>query len=202
MGDVEISKADARRFLLRALIGSLCLTAMVAVFAILAGRFDETAAKVVLTALAISVYSVTALAVASVMDTASRLALTGWASAVLGLPVSAALIWSNWDHYDHALKGWAWVFGVVSVSCAHAAALIARRRPSDTTSIRNTLQATLVLIAVVAAMVAIPTALHLSHVGHAYTRTLGALFVLDVLGTVLLPILRKVESAAGRGASR
>ncbi len=202
VGEIEITKADARRFLLRALIGSLCLTATVAVFSILTGRFDETALKVVLTALAIAVYSVTALAVASVMDTASRLALAGWASAALGLPVTAAWIWANWDHYDHALKHWSWVFGVVSFSCAHAAALIARRRPSDTPSIRNTLQATLVLIALVAAMVVIPSVLDLSNVGHAYGRTLGALVVLDVLGTVLLPILRKVDSAAGPGASR
>jgi hypothetical protein len=198
VGEVHISKADARRFLLRALIGSLCLTALVAIFAILAGRFDEAALKVVLTALAIAFYSVTALAVANVMDTASRLAMAGWASAVIGLPVTAALIWANWDHYDHALWRWTWVFGVVSFSCAHAAALIARRRPADTSSIRNTLQATLVLIAVVAAMVVLPTALNLSEVGHAYARTVGALFVLDVLGTALLPILRRVDSSAGR----
>jgi hypothetical protein len=195
VGEVEITKDDARRFLLRALIGSLCLTATVAVFAILAGRFDDTAVKVVLTALAIAFYSVTALALASVMDTASRLVLVGWASAAIGLPVTAALIWSNWGHYDHALGRWVWVFLVVTFSCAHAAVLIARRRPADPTSVRQVLQATLALITVVAAMVAIPAALDLSDVGHAYVRLLGALFVLDVLGTVLLPILRKVDSA-------
>jgi hypothetical protein len=202
MGEVHISKADARRFLLRALIGSLCLTALVAIFAIVAGRFEEAAVKVVLTALVIAFYSVTALAVANVMETSARLALAGWASAVLGLLVTAGLIWSNWDHYDHALWRWTWVFGVVSFSCAHAAALIARRRPADTPSIRNTLQATLVLIAVVAAMVVLPTALNFSDVGHGYARVVGALFVLDVLGTALLPIMRKIHTAGGPGTKR
>ena len=56
------------------------------------------------------------------------------------------------------------------------------------------LTATLVLIAVVALMAAVDViVLHNSGSSQGYVRLMGIAFVLDILGSVLMPILRKVE---------
>jgi peptidoglycan/LPS O-acetylase OafA/YrhL len=149
----------------------------------------------VLTALAIGFYSVIALVVANVAQSTPRLALAGFAACAAALPVTAALIWS--DGESEPLWRWTAVCLIVAVSAAQAAALISRRRPKESGETIWVLRATLALIAVVAAMAAGPLALAVEEdLGDAYARALGVLLVLDVLGTVLLPILRKLGAAS------
>lgn len=188
-----VDKERARRLLLRALIASLCATALVAILDIGLGRFADTDWRAVLTAGALALYSLIALLATNTADDSPRFALATFVTCSVGLLLAALSFWLPGEEHV-ALHRWAWGALFVALSEGQAALLLARRRPSDSELVRGILTATLVLIAVVALMAAVDViALHDSGTSQGYVRLMGIAFVLDILGCVLMPILRKVE---------
>jgi hypothetical protein len=184
--------ASLKRTLLRVMIVALCVTALVAIAAVLSASFDRTEAQVLLTHLAVAVYSLFALSMAAVSERRPRLAAVGWAACGLGLALALLTIWVDWSEDRVNLYRWMLIMLAASFTLAHVALIEARRRASDGPVVRSIATATTVLAAFVGALIALGLSADQA-VSEGYFRLLGVVGVLDLLGTLVLPIARKIE---------
>lgn len=190
MGDVR----QIKRALLRAAIFALCVTALVAIVAVLSARLDQTEEQILFTHVGIAVYSLFALAAAAAAPRRPQLAVAGWVCSGIGLLLFLIGIWAAWDGYHPALWRWTAIFFALSFTLAHVSLLESRRRETDSTTVSGIASATTVVSAMLCFMVVVGIASEQS-VSDAYLRFLGVLGVLDVLGTVVLPIARKIDQS-------
>ena len=186
-----------KRTLLGALVGALAVAALLAIGILLRGRFGETEGRILLTVLAMVTYSLTGLAGADLVarGRAAWLGMLGVALSGVGFLTAATLIWGDlsWDLFRAA-----WSAGVLAVAAAHATVLVPRREEGDGKVVTVVLNATFGLIALLAGML-VSVILAEGDVGEGFFRLLGVVAVLDVLGTLLVPILRRAMDG-GRDA--
>lgn len=184
----------ARKGAIYGIIVSFSLAAVVGIIALLSGDFGETQGRIVLTTLLLGATSITALCHLAVADRAMRIVgFVGLAASAVSLITGVVLIWRDWDSpgFDQWFKAFA-IAGVIAVSFAHAnlLLLLAGRRRAV---IRIGLMITLVMIAVVAIMIILPIASEGEIPGvrneEWYWRLFGVVGILDVLGTVVVPVL-------------
>lgn len=183
----------ARKGAIYGIIISFTAAAFVGILALLGGDFGETQGKILLTTVLFGAFSITALCHLAIADRAMRVVgVIGLIASALGLITGLVLIWSPWD--SPGLENWFRVFGVagvVAVSFAHANLLLllaGRKRPA----IRYGLMATLVAIGIVALMLILPIVTDgdiPGEDGDLYWRVFGVVAILDVLGTVVVPVL-------------
>lgn len=184
----------ARKGAIYGIIVSFSLAALVGIIALLSGDFGETQGKIVLTTLLLGATSITALCHLAIADRAMRVVgFLGLAASAAALISGLVLIWRDWstdETYD-----WFKIFavaGVLAVSFAHANLLLllaGRRRQV----IRIGLIVTLAMIAAVATMIILPIVSDgdIPGIGaeEGYWRFFGVVGILDVLGTVVVPVL-------------
>ena len=184
----------ARKGAIFGIIVSFSLAAIVGIIALLSGDFGETQGRIVLTTLLMGATSITALCHLAIADRAMRIVgLVGLAASTVTLVSGLVLIWRDWN--DSAFEDWLKVFvtaGVLAVSFAHSNLLLllaGRRR----LVIRIGLMITLVMIATVAIMIILPVVSEGEIPGvnneEWYWRLFGVVGILDVLGTVVVPVL-------------
>ncbi len=184
----------ARKGAIYGIIVSFSLAAVVGIIALLSGDFGETQGKIILTTLLMGATSITALCHLAIADRAMRLVgFVGLAASTVALITGLVLIWRDWN--DSAFEDWLKVFvtaGVLAVSFAHSNLLLllaGRRR----VVIRIGLMITLVMIAIVAIMIILPVVSEGEIPGFEneewYWRLFGVVGILDVLGTVVVPVL-------------
>jgi hypothetical protein len=179
---------QARKLLLFAIVGALCLTAGIAVVVLLAGRFDDTSWRILATTSAISFFGLLGVPVGMLLERGRAVALAR-ASGVLtfaAFVLTVALIWRRWE--DGLGKTWG-VVATLAVAAAQAAVVEARRRDTDTTAISVLTSGTMLTGAVLTAMgiAAILTEID----DGSYYRILGAVAVIDVLLVVVAAVLRR-----------
>ena len=184
----------ARKGAIYGIIVSFSLAAIVGIIALLSGDFGETQGRIVLTTLLLGATSITALCHLAIADRAMRIVgFVGLAASTVTLIAGLVLIWRDWDSpgFDEWFKAFA-TAGIIAVSFAHANLLLllaGRRRPV----IRYGLMITLVMIATVAIMIILPILSEgeIPGVGNEewYWRLFGVVGILDVLGTVVVPVL-------------
>jgi len=190
----EATISAARRGAIYGIVISFSLAAVVGIIALLGGDFGETQGKIILTTLLMGATSITALCHLAIADRAMRLVgFVGLAASAVALVSGVVLIWRDWN--DPAFEDWLRVFataGIVAVSFAHANLLLllaGRRRRL----IRVGLMVTLVMIAAVAIMIILPIVSEGQIPGFAnedwYWRLFGVFGILDVLGTVVVPVM-------------
>ncbi len=184
----------ARKGAIYGIIVSFSLAAVVGIIALLSGDFGETQGKIVLTTLLLGAASITALCHLAIADRAMRLVgFVGLAASTVALVSGLVLIWRDWSTVE--TLEWFKIFGVagvLAVSFAHANLLLllaGRRRRV----IRIGLMVTLVMIAAVAIMIILPIVSdgQIPGIGaeEGYWRFFGVVGILDVLGTVVVPVL-------------
>jgi hypothetical protein len=186
---------QARQLFYRVLIAGLCLTALVAIVGFLSGDFDETDARVLGTTFALVVYSSTGLAGFSLLSRqrAVALAYAGIASSLLGFLTGMNLIWSDSGFDSDGAWKSAFVFLIVALAAAHTALLVLRQRKTDPPSVEAAVRCTIAAIAVLASMLVIALLKEVEDEG--YYRFLGVIAVLWVLGTILVPVVRKAQGS-------
>lgn len=183
----------ARKGAIYGIIISFSAAAVVGIVALLGGDFGETQGKILLTTVLFGAASITALCHLAIADRSMRIvAAAGLLASLAALVTGMVLIWRDWNLPD--LDTWLQAFGVagvLAVSFAHANLLLLlagrRRRP-----IRIGLAATLVAIGVVAIMLILPIMTEgdiPGDDGDLYWRVFGVIAILDVLGTVVVPVL-------------
>lgn len=206
-----VDVADLRRVAGWALVAGLCVSALVAIIALLTDSWSDTSWKVVGTSLGFSVFTSTAAAGAAL-----RLRPQGWAQALgfatIGSSAAAfvALLLALWVADDD----WSWrAFGVAGLAAlwtSHASLVLRALRSDDSTAI-----AWLTGVSIVA--LGIDTFIGMLAVLGAFSdvdsepveRALAVLLVLTLLSTALPPILRGLRrkelatpAAAAFGAPR
>lgn len=184
----------ARKGAIYGIIVSFSLAAVVGIIALLSGDFGEMQGRIVLTTLLLGATSITALCHLAIADRAMRIVgFVGLAASTVSLIGGLVLIWRDWD--DAGFDDWLKAFltaGVIAVSFAHAnlLLLLAGRRRAV---IRIGLMITLVMIAIVAIMIILPIVSEGDIPGFEneewYWRLFGVVGILDVLGTVVVPVL-------------
>jgi hypothetical protein len=182
-----------KRTLLGVVIVALCITALIAIVAVVSASFDDTEGRVLLTHVAVAAYSLLALAAAAVGRRMPLLAQAGFATCAVGVVLAVIVIWS--DSAGDSVWRAAGVALVASFTIAHGALIESRRRESDGRGVRA------ISMAAVGAGVTLGATLGTgiavaSDVSDAYLRALGVLAVLDLLATAVLPIARKIEHAS------
>jgi hypothetical protein len=186
--------SGARKGAIYGIIVSFSGAAVVGIIALLGGDFGETQGKILLTTVLFGAFSITALCHLAIADRAMRfVAGFGLLASGVALVTGLVLIWRNWA--DAGFEDWLRVFlpaGIIAVSFAHANLLLllaGRRRAA----IRWGLAATLLAIAVVAVMLILPVVtdgdIPGPDSGDLYWRIFGVIAILDVLGTVVVPVL-------------
>lgn len=188
-----------RAFFVRALLACLCGTAGVGIFALLTGSFDESGARVLGSTWLVGLYCMLCLADLTVLEGRHRTVGTaGIAVATVAGALGLTLIWmvgDDWDHDVELLVRSFWFAGVLAFALAHAALLL-RIGLDGSGPVAAVRAATLTTMTVVAIMLAAPM-VELGIAGSGgYWRLLGAFAILDVLGTVCLPVLSRSETSA------
>ena len=184
----------ARKGAIYGIIISFSAAAVVGILALLGGDFGETQGKILLTTVLFGVFSITALCHLAIADRAMRIVgVSGLLASGVALVTGIVLIWRDWD--SPGFEDWLRVFltaGVLAVSFAHTNLLLllaGRRR----TVIRWGLLVTLAMIAIVAIMIILPVVTDGDIPGETggdlYWRIFGVISILDVLGTVVVPVL-------------
>ncbi|HEX8066183.1 MAG TPA: hypothetical protein VF520_06625 [Thermoleophilaceae bacterium] len=192
---------DARRALLRAAIGSLCVTAAIAIAALLAGDLDETSGRVLATTALISGYSFLALPAAILAD---RREMRGLAVAIAVLSILAFLLWMHelWilDLFEDDEDEWKAIFVATAfaAACAQTGAVVARSRPGDPPSVANLGRAGIALGFAIAALASVAALSEIEDDG--LYRLVGVLSVLNVLALALRPLVRRAATDAPAAA--
>jgi hypothetical protein len=184
----------ARKGAIYGIIISFSAAAVIGIVALLSGEFGDTQSKILLTTVLFGAASITALCHLAIADRAMRVvAVVGLVASLTALATGSVLIWGEWFTSD--IDGWVKAFGVsgiAAVSFAHANLLLrlsGRRRRV----IRVGLIVTLIAIVVVAVMLWLPILTNGEIPGidneSWYWRSFGVVAIIDVLGTVVVPVL-------------
>lgn len=178
-----------RKASLRIFIGFLALTALIAIFAVLRGEFDDFTIRVLLTCLAISISSILSMACAAWMERRGRpaIGLTGILLAVAAGLLAITGVWAKVD--DDFYWKMMLTATLFAASFAHSFLLalpVLDRRHAWVQ------RAAAVTIAVLSVLLA--TALWAEIESELYFRFVAVISILLGLETVVIPILMKMRT--------
>ncbi|MBM3247454.1 hypothetical protein FJZ17_02865 [Candidatus Pacearchaeota archaeon] len=145
-----------------------------------------------MTTLTIGGYSLTGLCCSVLYEKRkfTSLALSGMVISIIGFLYTVLVIWEAID-LDDSWKALI-IFIVLAASTAHACLLLLIK--TEKSLVNGALSATIIFISIVALMLIILVLNEFDDVGEFYFRLLGVFAILDVLGTIVTPILNKVYS--------
>jgi len=181
---------------LRAFLGFLALTALVAILSVLGGEFDKIDGKIIITSLTLSLASICAMSCAAFISRnhRTRVDLAGIGAAIISAMLTIAGIWweISSDTYWHTTL----TFGVSTFACAHSFLLIL---PDLGRSVNRWFRPAALVFVVVLALQVIVAAWN--DIGASeYYRVMAAVAIIVALETASLPILIKLRK--DKGASR
>lgn len=187
-----MKEINYRKFFLRSFIIALAISALIGIVIFLVGDFGETEMKILGTTLAIGGYSVTGLCCSTIYNRSEFQAysMTGMLISVLGFIVTLISIWQIID-FDSIWKIFVTLI-ILSVSTAHTSLLF--QITPKTKNIKYVLIATILFIAIVALML-IYAAINELEDNDLFYRVLGVFAILDVLGTIAIPILNRITDS-------
>jgi hypothetical protein len=191
-----------RRIFLQLLVGSLCLTALIAIVALVGGNFGDTDRRIVSNVAALATYSFCAFygAVLAEKKPDHLLAKSTVVAAGIGFLLATVLIWSDWNGDNETLIRAMFCFLILSLAGGHASMIVSQLRDTDGDAVRLVVNATLLAISVLCLMlVYVAVSIDGHGPGDGFWRLLGVVAVLDVLGTLVAPVLRKLEKQPTQG---
>jgi len=189
-----MENAELRRLLLTATVVALSLTALVAIFALLARDFGDTQLRILATTAGFGLASLIAMRGTVLLDQGRHRSL---ARAVIILSAVSFLLElvAVWVATDSAA---AWKSYVCAIAAAAAlgqiAGMLARIRPTDPPSIGALVLSASICAVVLAAMAILAALAEIDDAG--YYQLFGVIAVLDVLAFVLQPVVRRLGAPA------
>jgi len=181
-----------KKVFLITMIISLSISALIGIIIFLLGDFGEIEARILLTTLTIGGFSLTALCNSALYDKHRYVpfSTTGMIVAAIGFLITTLAIWEILDFSE------IWkviiISIILSVSIAHSSLLLLIK--SRKTIVNVSLMLTLLFISIVALMLIILVLSEFDMDFEFYYRLLGVFAILDVLGTIVTPIVLKVTS--------
>ncbi|HEY2602660.1 MAG TPA: hypothetical protein VGI67_13970 [Thermoleophilaceae bacterium] len=112
---------------------------------------------------------------------------------VLGFLVTVGTIWGDWHGDADGPVQALFILLVLAVTGGQACVLEARRREADSDWVQFLIKVSLIVIGLVAATICLAI-VDTDVSGAGYWRLFGVFAVLDVLGTLLIPIVRRVPA--------
>lgn len=197
-----------RRAAIIVIIVSLAAAALVGIVTVLAGDFGEVQGKILLTTLLLAGFSITSLCHLAVVGRSLRIVgFVGIGTSLVAFAAGAMLIWRDWeiwsDPSELVLKSFL-VGSILAASLAQANLLLLlgeRRSPV----IRVGLYVTLAFIAALAVLAILPIVTDgqiPGENGEPYARAIAVVAILDVLGTIVVPVLSRFVHDSGAPAER
>lgn len=190
-----------KKVFLITLIVSLSISALLGIIIFLAGSFGEISVKILFTTLTVGGFSLTGLCCATLFDKKrfTIFAILGIIISFLGFLTVTFLIWEMiplgfFDFWKTAL-----IITITSFSFAQASLLLLIK--SDKTIVNVSLSTTLLFISLVALELIFLILIEFNDVDELWFRILGVFAILDVLGTIITPIILKVTSLHDRDES-
>ena len=180
-----------RRGAIVVVIVSLAIAAALGIMALLAAEFGETQSKVLLTTLVVAAFSITALCHLAIAGRTVRwVGYVGILASTAALVPAIVLIWADLADVEGDWTKALLTLTVLAVSLAQANLLLllaGRRQPA----VRAGLGLTLLFIVTIAVLLWLPilTDGDIPGDNEDYWRAFGVIAILDVLGTIVLPIL-------------
>lgn len=181
----------SRKFLVRLAIGLLVLTAVAGIVAILFSGLGSAGLRIFLTAGEIFAAAVLCLCFTGKTTSRqlARLQVFGFLSAAVAMLYGSYLIWVNYSTFsvtwpDHVYG----VASIIAIACAQACVLLPMM--SCAPLIKKLIIVTLLAILGFSGMVIYLFFGSSVSSSDEYLKVLGILLILDVLGTVLVPVLR------------
>jgi hypothetical protein len=185
------NKQKLKRYFIVTIIASLVLGAILGILALLFGSFGWFEGRIMLSTLAIGVMSITSLAnLRNLESDHASYRRFAWASitfSMIALLLALSLIWISVDNtpWKPTL-----VFFILAVSTSHASLLLSERAKSKMIDVA--VSTTLACIALVAGLLIYLVVLQSVEVGETFYRLLGVFAIIDVLGTIVTPILARL----------
>lgn len=198
-----------RPLVLKVIIGSVVAAALIGVAAMVVGEFGTLHLRAILTVIIIVVFSLLAWYDADVSSKRSHnFALVGvfvslylliagilkvWVPAIIyAQPTDNFYAGASYEYgtYNIVEDFWHWIWLVIIARFAllHAHLLLNIHRKYVTPILQLTAKITIGLIVLFAILLTLPTLLTQFDYTETYWRFTGAVFILDVLGTVLIPL--------------
>lgn len=179
-----------KKYFLRTLVIALSISGLIGIFIFLVGDFGETEAQLLLTTLSIGGFSLTGLCSTTIQNrnNLKSFSIIGMTVSLIGFLFTIGAIWEFVDFED--IWRVVMIFIILSVAIAHASLLLQIRPKTD--NIKYLLIATLVFISFVTIMLIKSTLTEFDE-SEFYFRLLGVFSILDVLGTIVTPILNRIS---------
>jgi hypothetical protein len=195
MLDLADGTAKLRRVAGWALVAGLCISAAVAIIALLTGSWTDLSWKVVGTSLGFSVFTCT-----GAVGAALRLRSAEWAQALGAATIGSSaaalglLVAALWVEDVEALwRAWG-VAGLAALWTSHAALMLRALRSDDSTAVRRLTAVSVVTLGIDTAIGMLAVVGALDDVDNEpVERGLAALLVITLLSTALPPLLRRLQ---------
>lgn len=182
--------ADDLRQVLRFSVALLCGAAFVLILIILSnGDVDDTSGRAIGTAIALAFLSLTAVAGSHLSLRHPQLSLFGLATvgvSALAFLFTLVAIWSE-DHWKLAGD-----FLILAFACGHTSVLLAGRGETDSQAVELVRAGTILFLWLLVVLALAEISSSGNDVGE---KELGVVAVLYALGTVVLPLLRRLAPA-------
>ena len=178
-----------RKIFLISLIIALSISALIGIYIFLAGNFGDTESKLLLTTLSVGGYSLTGLCSATIQkqNNLKWFSILGMLISTTGFLITIGTIWEFFDFND------IWktfiIFIILPIAFAHISLLL-QIKPK-TTYAKHSLVWTIIFISIVALMLVTSTLTEFRE-SETFFRLLGVFSILDVLGTIVTPILNRI----------
>lgn len=197
-----LSKHTLKNYLIGGIVGSLVVGALIGIYGVLFASFENVTLRILATTLAIGITSLTGLANTRHLESPHKpLRTFAWASiacSVIALVLVMVLTWIELDQGPFEATG---IFAILAFSTAHISLLLPTKpRPAW---LKTIIATTIVCIVGVASTLCllIASAAFVDWAGEGFYRFLGVLAILDVLGTIVVPILSRLVPASSTEAT-
>ncbi len=182
-----------RRAAIVVVIVSLLLAGALGIVALLSGEFGETQGRILLTTLAVAAFGLTALCHLAIASHRFRIVgYIGIATSVAALIPALVLIWS-WFDLSESTSDWFRALGVLTILAVTLAQanLLLRSASSTRRIVHIGLTITLAAATIVAIMLWLPILTEGDIPGSdtGYWRFFGVIAIIDVIGTIAVPII-------------
>ncbi len=187
-----LNKKMLKRYFIIAVITSLVVSAGMGIFALLFGSFSADSWKIIGSTMAVGLFSITSLANLRTIESEHfgyRLcAWFGIGFSVFGMLFVLLLIWSN---FETEFWRMALILIILSIATAHVS-LILPVRSRVSSLLKITVALTLICIATVANFLIYLTFSGSFGSNNLIYRLIGVFAILDVLGSILVPIFARL----------
>lgn len=181
-------KSQLRTVLLWSMITFFVVGGLLGAGFFLFGSFGEIQGKILATVFSLAIFSLLGMVSAGRLNSKQKnLAIAGVASSVLAAGLVQFLIWGGID-FDNDIIKIIMILSIISFAVAHSLLVWAKSKKGLQTLV---MYATLILIAVVAAMLIYVVIIE-GEVSQVFWRVFGFVAVLDVVGTIVVGLMRRL----------